>query len=76
MRLKTTLVTSNWGDEHMYFRHQRMEDDLKLRPEWEPYVLKPYIKNVVTPKINDDATGTALVMEMDGDCPFLKLFLQ
>lgn len=56
MRLKTTLVTSNWGDEHMYFRHQRMEDDLKLRPEWEPYVLKPYIKNVVTPKINDDAT--------------------
>lgn len=31
------MVTSYWGDEHMYFRHQRMDDDLKIRPEWEPY---------------------------------------
>jgi len=31
------MVTSYWGDEHMFFRHQRMDDDLKLRPEWVPY---------------------------------------
>lgn len=31
------LTTSNWGDEHLYFRHQRMDDDLALKPEWVPY---------------------------------------
>ena len=30
------MTTSLWGDEHLYFRHTRMEDDLALRPEWEP----------------------------------------
>jgi hypothetical protein len=34
------FTTSNWGDEHMYFRHQRMDDDLKIRPDWEPYTPK------------------------------------
>ena len=34
------MVTSNWGDEHMFFRHQRMDDDLKYKPEWEPYESK------------------------------------
>jgi len=37
---RSELTTSNWGDEHMYFRHERMDDDLKLRPEWEPYTPK------------------------------------
>ena len=30
----TDMTTSNWGDEKMYIRHQRMEDDLKIHPEW------------------------------------------
>lgn len=38
--LKTVLTTSNWGDEHMYFRHQRMDDDFVYKPEWEPYAPK------------------------------------
>mmetsp|Transcript_23977 Transcript_23977/g.58038 ORF Transcript_23977/g.58038 Transcript_23977/m.58038 type:complete len:450 (+) Transcript_23977:2-1351(+) len=25
---------SNYGDNKLFFRHQRFEDDLKLRPEW------------------------------------------
>jgi len=24
----------------MYFRHERLDDDLAIHPEWEPYVLK------------------------------------
>ena len=28
------LLTSYWGDEHMFFRHQLMDADLKYRPEW------------------------------------------
>ena len=31
------MTTSNWGDEKMFIRHERMEDDLKYHPEWEPY---------------------------------------
>jgi len=27
-------TTSKHGDEKLFFKHQRMEDDLKLRPEW------------------------------------------
>ena len=30
------LTTSNWGDEKMFFRHERMENDLAFHPEWEP----------------------------------------
>ena len=32
------LYTSRWGDNHMRFRHQRMDEDLKYHPEWKPYV--------------------------------------
>ena len=31
------MVTSNWGDEKLFFRHQRMEEDLAIHPEWMPY---------------------------------------
>ena len=27
-------VTSLYGDEKLFFRHQYIEDDIKLRPEW------------------------------------------
>ena len=26
------FVTSNWGDEHLFFRHQLVEEDVKLMP--------------------------------------------
>jgi hypothetical protein len=38
LKLHGDLISSKWGDENLYFRHQRMDDDLKLKPEWEPYV--------------------------------------
>jgi len=31
------LVSSKWGDEHLFIRHQKTDDDLKLHPEWEKY---------------------------------------
>jgi hypothetical protein len=34
IELKSSLSASNFGDKHLYFQHQRMEDDVKLRPEW------------------------------------------
>ena len=36
--LASQTTTSLWGDDHLFFRHQRMDDDLAIHPEWEPYV--------------------------------------
>ena len=38
--LTSELTTSLWGDQHLFFRHQNMEDDLGLRPDWEQYTEK------------------------------------
>ena len=38
--LTSALTTSKWGDEHLFFRHQVMDDDISLRPEWEQYLDK------------------------------------
>jgi len=37
---QSEMTTSNWADEKMYIRHQRMEEDLAIKPEWEPYAPK------------------------------------
>ena len=31
------ITTSLWGDDHLFFRHQRIDDDFAIKPEWEPY---------------------------------------
>jgi len=37
--LESQMVTSEWGDHHMYFRHTRMDDDIRLgRPHWADHV--------------------------------------
>ena len=34
---------TKFGDEELFFRHQRLEEDIELRPEWEnDYALIPY----------------------------------
>jgi len=35
--LTSGLVTSKWGDEHLFIRHQDMAEDLQLRQEWNQY---------------------------------------
>ena len=37
LKLRGKFITSKFGDEHLFFRHQRNDDDLKYHPEWEPY---------------------------------------
>jgi len=32
------LTSSKWGDENLFFRHQKMNDDIKFHPEWTPYL--------------------------------------
>ena len=35
--LVSEMITSIWGDQHLYFRHQDMAEDIQLRPEWNKY---------------------------------------
>ena len=35
--LHGSLVTSKWGDEKLFFRHQKVDTDLKFQPGWKPY---------------------------------------
>ena len=64
----STMVTSKWGDEHMFFRHQRMDDDLKIRPEWEPYT--PIFKVFG----EDDGYLPDIAAKVVSACPFAYLF--
>merc|ERR1711936_907268 len=38
--LTSPLVRSLYGDTKLFFRHQDMRDDFKLRPEWEEFTSK------------------------------------
>lgn len=37
LKLDGKLYKSKWGDEKLFFRHQKQDDDLKFHPEWEKY---------------------------------------
>jgi len=37
LKLQTPLVTSQFGDKKLFFKHQFADEDLKLKPEWKPY---------------------------------------
>ena len=62
------MVTSFWGDDHMFFRHQRMDDDLKLKPEWEPYTPNPNVFGEIEQATNQ------VVDTIVSNCPFAYLF--
>ena len=34
---KSGFTTSNWADERMFFRHERLENDLQVQKSWEPF---------------------------------------
>merc|ERR1719251_513577 len=38
--LTSDMVTSLWGDSHLFFRHQDMAEDVAIHPEWEEFLAK------------------------------------
>merc|ERR1712168_998223 len=38
--LTTSPTTSKWGDQHLFFRHQTVEDDVSFNPDWAEYLDK------------------------------------
>jgi len=41
------MTASKWGDEHLFFRHQKADDDIKHHPDWEKYYPK-YDKSLLS----------------------------
>lgn len=40
LQLDGSFTKSKFGDEVLFIRHELTEDDMKLKPEWEPYYAK------------------------------------
>ena len=53
----------------MFFRHQKMDDDLEIHPEWEPYVPNP--KVLFSQEEHDRHLGEVVKYS----CPFLGFFM-
>jgi len=32
------IITSRFGDERLFFKHERMDDDLAKNPSWVPFI--------------------------------------
>jgi len=47
--LVSDMVTSNWGDNNLFFRHQDMVDDLLIKPEWNQFTPKFELSSDPTP---------------------------
>lgn len=60
------MVTSLWGDTKLFFRHVRFDEDIAMRPEWEPFVEK-FTRNSF-------AENLPLPLESPEDCPFAFMF--
>ena len=37
LQLKGKITTSKWGDDKLYLRHQKLDEDLAYQPGWKPY---------------------------------------
>ena len=50
----SVITPSYWGDEHFFIRHQRMDEDLALKPEWVPYT--PKYEGIFSPEPESDSS--------------------
>jgi hypothetical protein len=61
------MTTSNWGDNHLYFRHHDMGDDLKIHPEWDAYVFE-------YPTQDSENSENSVGQQAKKGCPFAHMF--
>lgn len=50
LNVVTAPRTSKWGDENIFFRHQILDHDVKVKPEWAQYheqgLSYPFLQNL------------------------------
>ena len=66
---QSEMTTSYFGDEHLYIRHQKADDDILLRPEWESYY--PAF-DPLNPEPDAKFLGEELE-DVTSGCPFAEL---
>lgn len=67
--LGSRLVTSLWGDNHMFFRHQRIDDDVRgYHPEWENKYHQSLVDDTDFDRVRPEKA------KADVFCPFAFLF--
>lgn len=68
--LGSRLVTSLWGDNHMFFRHQRIDDDVRrYRSDWEDKYHQSLLDDTdFDPRLRPEKA------KADVFCPFAFLF--
>lgn len=73
LELTSNLYASAFGDAVIQFRHQNLDHDLELHPEWDPYVFDFYREQNPTLTVAErkelQASNAA---KRSSGCPFLK----
>ena len=41
IKIKSSPVSTKWGDENLFFQHQRKEDDFEIHSDWKPFAKVP-----------------------------------
>ena len=57
---QSQFVLSDYADSELYFRHHKMDDDLKLRPDWKEACDSP-IRGKVLRNINQEMLRNLLL---------------
>jgi hypothetical protein len=82
LNTSSAVVTSKWGDEHYFIRHQDMAEDLAIHPEWTDYT-EHYGRNKATEddelldgvfNLIDQANDAIESVSGYEGCPFAFLF--
>ena len=68
IKMDTQLVTSQWADEHMFFKHQRKDDDMRQHPEWQPFA--PTLMAGMVSRIRAAVSGKVPM------CPYASLMMK
>lgn len=58
VKILSQFVSSKFGDENLFFRHNWIEEDLKVHPDWDEYI----------PKFTSLISGVQVKKE--SKCPF------
>ena len=64
--LKTNFIESSYCDDHLFFKHQRYEEDFVLRPSWGCPAWYALNQNGVTDELKTKAEQIAAELKLNG----------
>lgn len=64
------MTTSKFGDKDLFFRHQKLEEDIALRPEWETF--EPKYDGGIFDSVGNTVLSAG--QKISAKCPFSYLW--